>query len=144
MVSKADYQYALVQLGFIKENNSRTDGSHIRYHHSQYKNIVTGIDDHKNTKEMNSNIHKELIKAMSLILWLECKDENNIIDFEKVKKITSKLNDELKNAIIKNLKKLNENKPNLLMQIVPKKLLTEISKAKNEVSDKTIIEFIIK
>lgn len=144
MVLKDDYQYALTQLGFIKENASRTDGSHIRYHHSKYEKIITGIDDHKNTKEMKSNVHRELIKAMSLILWLVCKDENNIIDFEKVKKITAKLNDELKNALIKNLKKLNENQPNLLIQIVPKKLLTEISRANNDISDETIIEFIMK
>ena len=41
-------------------------------------------------------------------------------------------------------KKLNENKPTLLLQIVPKKLLTEIGKANNEVSNETIIEFIVK
>lgn len=144
MISKEDYQEALTQLGFIREKTSRTDGSHIRYHHSHYEKVITGIDDHKNTKDMKPHVHREIVKAMSLILWLVCKDENNIVDFEKVKKIISKLNAELKNALIKNLKKINENKPNLLIQIVPKKLLTEVSKVNSEVSDETIIEFIIK
>ena len=97
MISKENYLEALSQLGFVKEKASRTDGSHIRFHHSQYEKVVAGIDDHKNTKEMKIHVHRELIKAMSLILWFMCKDENNVIDFEKVKKIVAKLNDELKN-----------------------------------------------
>ena len=56
MISKEDYQIALTQLGFVKEKTSRTDGSHIRYHHSQYDKVITGIDDHKNTKEMKCTL----------------------------------------------------------------------------------------
>jgi len=144
MISKEDYQIALTQLGFVKEKSSRTDGSHIRFHHSQYDKVITGIDDHKNTKEMKPNVHRDLIKAMSLILWLECKDENGNVDFDKVKKIVSKLNEELRNGIIKNLKKLGANKPNLLMQIVPRKLLAEIKNARSEITDEIILEYIQK
>ena len=142
MVSKDDYLVALSQLGFYKEKQSRTDGSHIRFHHKQYERVITGIDDHKNTKEMKPRVHKDLINAMSLILWLECKDENGNVDFEKVNKLIQKLNNELKSGILKNLKKFKENRPGLLSQIVPKKLLSEVDKVYGDMTEESILNYI--
>ncbi len=142
MVSKEDYLEALSQLGFYKEKQSRTDGSHIRFHHKQYERVITGIDDHKNTKEMKPRVHKDLTNAMSLILWLECKDKDGCVDFNKVNKMIQKFNHELKANILKNLKKFNENKPGLLIQIVPKKLLSEVDKAYGDMSEECVLSYI--
>ncbi|MBQ8615723.1 MAG: hypothetical protein IJ415_04080 [Clostridia bacterium] len=142
MISKSEYLTALYQLGFVKETASRTDGSRIKFQHIKYPNLFAGIDDHKNTKEMSQKIHKELLRVMTLTVYIECKDDNNVVDFIKVQEILGKLNRELAGAIIKNLQKLDNNDINSFAQILPKKLYNEILKIKGEVNCQEVVDYI--
>lgn len=139
MLTKQDYLDALTILGFIRETASRTDGSHIRFHHPKYPNLYVGITDHKNTKEMNKTVHKEILKSITTFIWFETRDGNNKIDFNKVKDLLKKVDDELISAVIKLLKKANGND---ITYIIPQRLHDEVSKLYDNVSVEEISSYI--
>ena len=139
MLSKEDYIDALLKLGFVREPASRTDGSHIRFHNSKYNNLYTGITDHKNTKEMNRLVHKDLIKTMSTYIWLETRNENNNIDFKKAKEMLKKIDEELSRTIIKVLKKADGKD---VINIIPQRLHDEVAKVYDSVSTKEVCLYI--
>lgn len=139
MLTKQDYLEALSILGFVKETASRTDGSHIRFHHPKYPNLYTGITDHKNTKEMSKTVHKEILKAITTFIWFETRDDNNKIDFNKVKDLLKKVDDELVSAVMKMLKKVNGNN---ITHIIPQRLHDEVLKLYDNVSLEDISSYI--
>lgn len=142
MYTKKDYTTALLKLGFIQDDNTKTCGSHIRYYHSIYPNIYAGIDDHKNTKEMNQNICMELIRTMLLIVFLECRKENGEIDYKKAKSMLKEIDKSMASELLTRLKKLNGK--SMLLSIVPKRLATEVSKAKKKLTEESILSYIEK
>ena len=139
MLTKEDYIDALLQFGFVKEHASRTDGSHVRFHHSKYSNLYAGITDHKNTKDMSKQVHKELIKSIATYVWLETRDDNNKIDFKKVKELLKKVDEELGQAIIKLLKKADEKD---VVNIIPQRLHDEVSRLYDNVTTEEICSYI--
>ena len=142
MLSKDEWISSLIKLGFVKDISSRTDGSHIRFYHTEYPNLFAGIDDHKNTKEMNIKIHKDLIQSVTMLVWIKSKDENGNIDINKAKEITKKLPKELKTEIIKKLKDFEKEKINLLLKIIPKRLLAEMGKISPQITEQDILKYI--
>ena len=88
MLSKVEWISSLTKLGFVKDTISRTDGSHIRFYHSEFTNLFVGIDDHKNTKEMSLFIHKELLQTVTLLIWIKSKAQDGVIDLKKVNELT--------------------------------------------------------
>lgn len=142
MLSKDEWYASLAKLGFVRESASRTDGSHVRYYHPEYPNLFVGIDDHKNTKEMSDKIHKELILTVTMVVWLQCKDEDGNIDLEKAKELTKKLPKELKAEIKKRLKEFEKERINLLLKIVPKRLVSEVGKISTHITEQDILKYI--
>ena len=139
MLTKQNYIEAFSVLGFVRETASRTDGSHIRFHHPKYPHLYVGITDHKNTKEMNKTVHKEILKALATYVWFETKNENNFIDFDKAKELLKRVDGELIQSIIKMLKKANGKD---VSGIIPQRLHDEISKLYDNVSSEEISLYI--
>ena len=143
MFSKRDYQMALKKLGFKQDKNSKTSGSHTRYSHSKYKNIIVGIDDHKDTKEMPIKIHQELIKSMSLLVWIECRNSDGSLDYEKATAMLELINKEMANEIMAKLKTLDYRSDSFLLKLLSKKLVAEISKSKPAKDNVSILDYIL-
>ena len=140
MYTKKEYVSALLKLGFIKDDNTRTCGSHIRFYHAEYKNIYAGIDDHKNTKEMSENIHIQLIRTLLLIVFLKCRKDDGEIDIQKAENILKDLDKSMASELLKKLKKLNGK--SMLLSIIPKRLATEVSKVKKNLTEETILSYL--
>ena len=141
MLSKGEWISSLLKLGFVKDSASRTDGSHMRFYHSEYPNLFVGVDDHKNTKEMSLKIHKELLQSVTMLVWIQSSQEDGGVDVEKAKEITKKLPKELKAEIIKKLKDFEKDKMNLLLKIIPKRLFNEVDKISSQVTEQNIINY---
>lgn len=139
MLSKDEYLVEIKRLGFIKYAVARTDGSHLRFDHPKYENLFIGIDDHKNTKEMALTIHKEIIKTIALFIYLETQDEKGDIDFEKVKIMTRKMNEELYNSVLKLLKKV---KKNGISTLITARLQGELEKVYDNISIESLSAYI--
>lgn len=142
MFAKRDYQTALKALGFKQDKTTKTSGSHFRYTHIKYKNIIAGIDDHKDTKDIRFKIHKELIKTMALVVWLECRRKDGTIDFEKAESMISPITPAMVQEILEKLKKLDYRSSSFLLALLNKKLSAEIFKSKQTINNNSILEFI--
>ena len=143
MFAKREYQTALKVLGFEQDKRTKTSGSHIRYTHTKYKNIIAGIDDHKDTKDMQFKIHKELIRTMALIVWIECRRKDGTVDFEKAGSMLDVITPAMAKEILVKLKKLDYKSDSFLLVLLNKKLTAEISKVKPSMNNDSILEYII-
>ena len=139
MLTKQDYINALLCLGFVREETSRTDGSHIRFHHVEFPNLYCGITDHKNTKEMSKNVCKDIAKTIATYVWFKTRNENNEIDFSVVKEMLKRVDEELANVVIKLLKKANGKD---VVCIIPQRLHDEVDKIYDNVTAEEISTYI--
>ncbi len=128
MTSKEDFKRALKKLDFIQDKNTRRAGSHIRWHNRMFPNIIIGLADHKNTREISPSVRLELINTMALVVWLKSIDDNKEFDISRAEYLLEDVDEHLAEQIIQRAKRIDYGTENSIANSLPRKLLQEIVK----------------
>lgn len=141
MFSKDDYILALKKLGFEQEKSGRCDGSHKNYVHTKYKNLKICLVDHKNTKELSNLVHNELISCLTLVVVLESYAYGKI-DLVYAKSLLKGIDKNMAQTILNKIKKLNVGSDDYLLNLLPRKLLEEMRKFIDSVTNAEVTAFL--
>ena len=113
MITKDGLMSTIKTLGFFMDKQASKGGSHRVFRHKTYKNLYMGIVDHQNTKEVTRTVYNQVVKTVTLLMWLKYRDKDNKVDLYQVKDELQNIDNELAKKVLSQLKKLNtENQVN--------------------------------
>ncbi len=138
MLSKKDYTKALAQLGFKQIESVRGDGSHMNYVNTKYPKIRVCVIFHNDTTDLSQIVHRELINAMTFVVYLDCL-ENRKFSKEKMKKILTKMDKGLAVQISTKIESLDKPGDTLLVQLLTKKERDNLIKKYKTMNDYVVV-----
>ncbi len=93
-----------------------------------FPNIIIGLADHKNTREISPSVRLELINTMALVVWLKSIDDNKEFDISRAEYLLEDVDEHLAEQIIQRAKRIDYGTENSIANSLPRKLLQEIVK----------------
>ncbi len=144
MTSKDEFKKALKKLGFVQDKNTRSAGSHLRWHHIEYPSIIIGIADHKNTKEISQLVRQDLINTLALVVWLKFQDGKHNFQPKLAMKFLECINTDLSDQILQRAKRIDFSNYETIANAMPRRLLQEIVKRNKTLTSEAIVNSIKK